>query len=218
MTDALTAEQQLSTTVANIAAGVVGVHHLGGLAARTLDRATRSVLGTSTEPGVTVSRVDGRTVVDIDLVVEYPHTIARVVDETRDEVVRAAESLVSGPVQVNVAVTDIHGPFDPIAPDPAEVAADAAADAASDAATAVATGVDAVADAANETVEPTVADDTAAADTAADTDATEAPDADAADADPAETDRDAASDATPAPAVIVIEAPATVVIDTPDRS
>jgi uncharacterized alkaline shock family protein YloU len=117
MTDALTAEQQLSTTVASIAAGVVGVHHLGGLAARTLDRATRSVLGTSTEPGVTVSRIDGRTVVDLDLVVEYPHTIARVVDQTRDEVLRAAESLVSGPVQVNVAVTDIHGPFDPIEPD-----------------------------------------------------------------------------------------------------
>jgi uncharacterized alkaline shock family protein YloU len=106
-------EHLLSITVAETAAGVTGVHHLGRLASRALDAANRRILGGSTAPGVAVSRADGITVVDLDLVVEYPHTITDVLETVRMQVTRAAAQLVTGPVEVNVNVTDVHGPADP---------------------------------------------------------------------------------------------------------
>jgi uncharacterized alkaline shock family protein YloU len=103
----------LGTTAAETAAGVTGVHHLGGIAARTLDRARRQVLGESSGPGVTVSHDDDdATVIDLDIVVEYPAAIAEVVAETRAQVTHAARQLADGPVRINVTVTDVHGPFD----------------------------------------------------------------------------------------------------------
>ncbi|GAA4666389.1 Asp23/Gls24 family envelope stress response protein [Frondihabitans cladoniiphilus] len=102
----------LGTTVAETAAGVTGVHHLGGLAARTLDRARRQVLGSSSAPGVNVAREDGTTVIDLDIVVEYPHAVSDVIDATRIQVSRAAAQIVTGPVVVDITVTDVHGPFD----------------------------------------------------------------------------------------------------------
>ncbi|QHC68233.1 Asp23/Gls24 family envelope stress response protein [Rathayibacter sp. VKM Ac-2759] len=107
-------ERLVATAAAETAVGVSGVHHLGGTAARSLDRAARAVLGTSTSPGVTVSRADGVTTVDLDLVVEYPHRVKTVIDATREQVSRAAAPLAAGSVVVNVTVTDVHGPFDPI--------------------------------------------------------------------------------------------------------
>ncbi|WKK72709.1 Asp23/Gls24 family envelope stress response protein [Rathayibacter oskolensis] len=107
-------EHLVATAAAETAVGVTGVHHLGGTAARSLDRAARAVLGTSTRPGVTVSRADGVTTVDVDLVVEYPHRVRTVIDATREQVSRAAAPLAAGSVVVNVTVTDVHGPFDPI--------------------------------------------------------------------------------------------------------
>lgn len=115
--DPETREHLLSITVAETTAGVTGVRHLGGLASRTLDRANRRILGSSTAPGVTVSRVDGRTVIDLDLVVEYPHPIREVLETVRTQVTRAAAQLASEPVEVNVNVTDVHGPFDPVTPE-----------------------------------------------------------------------------------------------------
>lgn len=105
-------ERLLATTIAETASGVTGVHHLGGLAARTLDRARRQVLGTSSAPGVTVSSEGLVTVVDLDIVVEYPHAIDEVIENARTQVSHAARQIASGPVAVNVTVTDIHGPFD----------------------------------------------------------------------------------------------------------
>lgn len=102
----------VSTTVAETAAGVTGVHHLGGLAARTLDRAQRQLLGTSRAPGVTVSQGAGTTTIDLDVVAEYPHPIAAVVEDLRAQVAHAAQQIVDGPVAVNIVVTDVHGPFD----------------------------------------------------------------------------------------------------------
>ncbi|SMH48666.1 Uncharacterized conserved protein YloU, alkaline shock protein (Asp23) family [Rathayibacter oskolensis] len=107
-------ERLLATAAAETAAGVTGVHHLGGPVARRLDRASRAVLGTSTSPGVTVSRVDGVTTVDLDLVVEYPHRVLDVAERAREQVSRAAAQLVDGVVVVDVTVADVHGPFDPI--------------------------------------------------------------------------------------------------------
>jgi uncharacterized alkaline shock family protein YloU len=125
----------VGTTVAETAAAVTGVHHLGGVAARTLDRARRAVLGTSTSPGVTVASADGVTTVDLDLVVEYPHPVVAVVEETRRQVILAASPLSFEPVEVNITVTDVHGPFDtdPVEVlDSAVVSASAAATAATD--------------------------------------------------------------------------------------
>lgn len=121
-------ERLLATTIAETASGVTGVHHLGGLAARTLDRARRQVLGTSSAPGVTVSSEGLVTVVDLDIVVEYPHAIDEVIENARTQVSHAARQITSGPVSVNVAVTDIHGPFDqdPAVLDAIDTAGDAA--------------------------------------------------------------------------------------------
>ncbi|MBO0985164.1 Asp23/Gls24 family envelope stress response protein [Rathayibacter sp. SD072] len=116
--DPETPRDLLATTVAETALGTTGVHHLGGPAARGLDRAARAVLGTSTIPGVTISEDEGRTVIDLDLVVEYPHTVNEVMEEARTQVLRAASQVHASPVAVNITVTDVHGPFDPIEPEP----------------------------------------------------------------------------------------------------
>jgi uncharacterized alkaline shock family protein YloU len=102
----------LGTTVAETAAGVTGVHHLGGLAARTLDRAQRQVLGTSSAPGVNVAREGNTTFVDLDVIVDYPHPVADVIEAARTQVARAVAQIVTGAVVVDITVTDIHGPFD----------------------------------------------------------------------------------------------------------
>ncbi|ROS23454.1 cell envelope-related Asp23 family protein [Rathayibacter sp. PhB127] len=107
-------ERLLATAAAETTAGVTGVHHLGGTAARTLDRATRAVLGTSTSPGVSIARVDGALVLDLDLVSEYPRPVQEVIDAVREQVGKAAAQLTRERVVVNVNVTDVHGPFDPI--------------------------------------------------------------------------------------------------------
>ena len=114
--DPETPEHLLSTAAAETAVGVIGVHHLGGLASNAIDRASRRILGSSTAPGVTVSRGERGTIIDLDLVVEYPHTIAEVLETVRHQVTHAAAQLVSEPIEVNVNVTDVHGPFDPITP------------------------------------------------------------------------------------------------------
>ena len=103
----------LGTAVAETAAGVTGVHHLGGLAARTLDRARRQVLGTSGTPGSPCRRSPG----DHDRPrhrrrVPAPARCA-VVENVRAQVARAARQIVDGPVAVDIVVTDVHGPFDP---------------------------------------------------------------------------------------------------------
>jgi len=108
----------LATTVAETALGVTGVHHLGGPVARSLDRASRAVLGTSTIPGVTISEDEGRTIIDLDLVAEYPHKVAEVMEEARTQVLKAASQVHASPIAVNITVTDVHGPFDPIEPEP----------------------------------------------------------------------------------------------------
>jgi len=107
-----TAAQRIGVAAAETAAGVTGVHHLGGSAARALDAASRAIRGTSTGPGVTVSEESGGVVIDIDLVVEYPAPVQDVVDRTREQVAQAARQIAPGAVRVNIRVTDVHGPFD----------------------------------------------------------------------------------------------------------
>ncbi|MWJ13002.1 Asp23/Gls24 family envelope stress response protein [Clavibacter michiganensis] len=127
-----TTAHRVGVAAAETAAGVTGVHHLGGAAARALDAASRAIRGTSTGPGVTVSEEAGDTVIDIDLVVEYPTPVQDVVDETREQVARAARQIAAGSVRVNIRVTDVHGPFDD-EQSPAGAALERAKDAGSDA-------------------------------------------------------------------------------------
>nr|WP_228494999.1 Asp23/Gls24 family envelope stress response protein [Clavibacter sp. VKM Ac-2873] len=127
-----TAAHRVGVAAAETAAGVSGVHHLGGTAARALDAASRAIRGTSTGPGVTVSEEAGGTVIDIDLVVEYPTPVQDVVDETREQVARAARQIAAGDVRVNIRVTDVHGPFDD-EQSPAGAALEKAKDAGADA-------------------------------------------------------------------------------------
>ncbi len=127
-----TPAHRVGVAAAETAAGVTGVHHLGGTAARALDAASRAIRGTSTGPGVTVSEEAGDTVIDIDLVVEYPTPVQDVVDETREQVARAARQIAAGSVRVNIRVTDVHGPFDD-EQSPAGAALERAKDAGSDA-------------------------------------------------------------------------------------
>ncbi|RIJ13362.1 Asp23/Gls24 family envelope stress response protein, partial [Clavibacter nebraskensis] len=105
---------------------------LGGATARALDAASRAIRGTSTGPGVTVSEEAGGTVIDIDLVVEYPTPVQDVVAETREQVARAAREIAPGAVRVDIRVTDVHGPFDD-EQSPAGAALEKAKDAGSDA-------------------------------------------------------------------------------------
>ncbi len=127
-----TTAHRVGVAAAETAAGVTGVHHLGGTAARALDAASRAIRGTSTGPGVTVSEEAGDTVIDIDLVVEYPTPVQDVVDETREQVARAARQIAAGSVRVNIRETDVHGPFDD-EQSPAGAALERAKDAGSDA-------------------------------------------------------------------------------------
>ncbi len=127
-----TTAHRVGVAAAETAAGVTGVHHLGGTAARALDAASRAIRGTSTGPGVTVSEEAGDTVIDIDLVVEYPTPVQDVEDETREQVARAARQIAAGSVRVNIRVTDVHGPFDD-EQSPAGAALERAKDAGSDA-------------------------------------------------------------------------------------
>nr|WP_237399550.1 Asp23/Gls24 family envelope stress response protein [Rathayibacter iranicus] len=107
-------ESRVAVAAAASAERVPGVHHLGGAMAREFDRAARHVLGTSTRPGVTVAATADDITVDIDLVVEYPHPVRDVLDAVREQVQRVAEPVAGTCVIVNVAATDIHGPFDTV--------------------------------------------------------------------------------------------------------
>ncbi len=110
--DGETVLDRVGIAVAQTAAGVTGVHHLGGDVARSLGRASRAVLGKSNTAGVSVAEIEGEIVVDLDIVVQYPHRVTDVAEEARKQVVKAAAPLTSLPVVVNVTVADLFGPGD----------------------------------------------------------------------------------------------------------
>lgn len=103
---------RVGIAVAETAAGVTGVHHLGGDVARSLGRASRAVLGKSNTAGVSVAEIEGEIIVDLDIVVQYPHKVTEVAEEARKQVVKAAAPLTTLPVVVNVTVADVFGPGD----------------------------------------------------------------------------------------------------------
>lgn len=116
---------ELAQVIATTAETVPGVHALGSPTARAIDSARTRLLGRTTVPGVNVLADEDVLNVEVSLVAEYPASIDEVADTVRADVAAALEARHPGPVDIDITVTDIHGPFDPIEPDPGE-ASDAA--------------------------------------------------------------------------------------------
>ncbi|VXB10622.1 Asp23/Gls24 family envelope stress response protein [Plantibacter sp. T3] len=118
---------ELAQVIATTAETVPGVHALGSPTARAIDSARTRLLGRTAVPGVNVLADDDVLNVEVSLVAEYPASIDEVADTVRADVAAALEARHPGPVDIDITVTDIHGPFDPIEPDPGEAIDDAKA-------------------------------------------------------------------------------------------
>ena len=145
--------EDLAQVVARAAAAVPGVHGLGSAAARAVDSARTRLLGRTGVPGVNILVEADALSVDVSLVAEYPANVSEVADSVRTQVAAALGTRHEGVVDIDVTVTDVHGPFDPADPDPgqaiddAKVTAGAAKIAAADAVDDLADAVDADTDA-----------------------------------------------------------------------
>ncbi|WP_285038059.1 Asp23/Gls24 family envelope stress response protein [Plantibacter sp. lyk4-40-MEA-4] len=111
---------ELAQVIATTAETVPGVHALGSPTARAIDSARTRLLGRTAVPGVNVLADEDVLNVEVSLVAEYPASIDEVADTVRADVAAALEARHPGPVDIDITVTDIHGPFDPIEPDPGE--------------------------------------------------------------------------------------------------
>lgn len=117
---------ELAQVIAEAAGVVPGVHALGSSTARAVDSARTRLLGRTAVPGVSVLDDAGVLNVEVDLVAEYPANVSELADTVRADVASALEARHDGPVDIDITVTDVHGPFDPIEPDPGEFLDDAA--------------------------------------------------------------------------------------------
>lgn len=124
--DRETHSDELAQVIAEAAGVVPGVHALGSSTARAVDSARTRLLGRTAVPGVSVLDDAGVLNVEVDLVAEYPANVSELADTVRADVASALESRHDGPVDIDITVTDVHGPFDPIEPDPGEFLDDAA--------------------------------------------------------------------------------------------
>lgn len=118
---------ELAQVIATTAETVPGVHALGSPTARAIDSARTRLLGRTAVPGVNVLADEDVLNIEVSLVAEYPASIDEVADTVRADVAAALEARHPGPVDIDITVTDIHGPFDPIEPDPGEAIDDATA-------------------------------------------------------------------------------------------
>lgn len=94
---------------------VSGVYALGGGLARTLGAVRDRVPGgrPNIARGVKVEVGERQTAVDLDIVVEYGVPITEVAADIRENVIAAVERMTGlEVVEVNVAVIDVHLPFD----------------------------------------------------------------------------------------------------------
>jgi uncharacterized alkaline shock family protein YloU len=112
---------ELAQVIATTAETVPGVHALGSPTARAIDSARTRLLGRTAVPGVNVLADDGMLHVEVSLVAEYPASIDEVADTVRADVVAALAVRHPGPVDIDISVTDIHGPFDRVEAEPQEV-------------------------------------------------------------------------------------------------
>ncbi|OAN27251.1 hypothetical protein A4X17_08265 [Plantibacter sp. H53] len=118
---------ELAQVIATTAETVPGVHALGSPTARAIDSARTRLLGRTAVPGVNVLADEDVLNVEVSLVAEYPASIDELADTVRADIAAALEARHPGPVDIDITVTDIHGPFDPIEPDPGEAIDDAKA-------------------------------------------------------------------------------------------
>lgn len=87
---------------------VVGVHGLGGGAARAMGAVRERLGGATHSQGVTVEVGERQAAVDVDVIVEYGNSIADVASGIRRNVIRSVESMTGLEVtEVNVSVLDI---------------------------------------------------------------------------------------------------------------
>lgn len=108
-----TAVENAAVAIAEAAAGVDGVHGLGGVFMRAADAVRQRVLSTSSTAGVTVNQDrSGHVAVTVSIVVDYPHRIRDVAHAVREAVHAVAAEIGSDSVDVTVTVTDVFGPFD----------------------------------------------------------------------------------------------------------
>ncbi|WEV26234.1 Asp23/Gls24 family envelope stress response protein [Streptomyces sp. 71268] len=94
---------------------VSGVHALGGGLARTLGAVRERVPGgrPNVTSGVKVEVGERQTAIDLDIVVEYGVPITDVAADIRENVIAAVERMTGlEVVEVNIAVIDVHLPFD----------------------------------------------------------------------------------------------------------
>jgi len=109
--EAETPEQALHRMIAVTALGTTGVHRLGTTAARVAG-ALRTAVGATSTPGIRTSTTDAGLLVEVAVVAEYPATVTDVADHVRTAVQHAVGQVGDEAVTVDVAVTDVHGPFD----------------------------------------------------------------------------------------------------------
>jgi uncharacterized alkaline shock family protein YloU len=114
-------QDELAQVIAATAETVPGVHALGSPAARAVDSARTRLLGRTSVPGVNVLADDDVLNVEVSLVAEYPASVEEVADTVRADIASALEARHAGPVDIDITVTDVHGPFDPADPDPGEL-------------------------------------------------------------------------------------------------
>ncbi|WP_285026600.1 Asp23/Gls24 family envelope stress response protein [Plantibacter sp. ME-Dv--P-122b] len=112
---------ELAQVIATTAETVPGVHALGSPTARAIDSARTRLLGRTAVPGVNVLADEDVLNVEVSLVAEYPASIDEVADTVRADVAAALEARHPGPVDIDITVTDVHGPFDPVEAEPQEV-------------------------------------------------------------------------------------------------
>ncbi|KQQ53157.1 Asp23/Gls24 family envelope stress response protein [Plantibacter sp. Leaf314] len=114
-------QDELAQVIAATAETVPGVHALGSPSARAVDSARTRLLGRTSVPGVNVLADDDVLNVEVSLVAEYPASVEEVADTVRADIASVLEARHSGPVDIDITVTDVHGPFDPADPDPGEL-------------------------------------------------------------------------------------------------
>ena len=114
-------QDELAQVIAATAETVPGVHALGSPSARAVDSARTRLLGRTSVPGVNVLADDDVLNVEVSLVAEYPASVEEVADTVRADIASVLGARHSGPVDIDITVTDVHGPFDPADPDPGEL-------------------------------------------------------------------------------------------------
>ncbi|MFP7832885.1 Asp23/Gls24 family envelope stress response protein [Marisediminicola sp. LYQ134] len=114
--DSVSPQLALERAIAVTVLGTTGVYTLGTPFARFAGSLAGRV-GADTIAGVRTSTDKTGTVVDVAIVAEYPANVTELADTVRTQIEHTVRQTEGDHVTVNVEVTDVHGPFDPIETD-----------------------------------------------------------------------------------------------------